>query len=608
MPHIIERLRTYWRLGWSNVARVLAYKIGVKLRIHPVVRIKADLGNGPYFVGSVLPRNNLQAPNRWHREAELFSAHHLARPSIPDWHDNPLAPGKSLDKTVRWYKIPDFTAEFGDIKAIWEFSRFGWATAMAQRAAMGDIRELDALNAWIADWARNNPPFLGVNWKCGQEAAIRVIHIAAAALILNEVDNTNPELLGIVKAHCRRIAPTMGYAIGQANNHATSEAAALFIGGSWLLRNGDFEGYSWAVKGRHWLENRSKQLIESDGTFSQYSIVYHRLMLDTYSFSEVWRKSLKLNPFSNALVERLATATLWLAQMVEPRTGGAPNLGANDGALILHLTDAPFRDFRPSLSLASALFCKERLYADQPHCDQQLLWLGIETKQTCNRKLESRTLEKGGFHILRSDRAMALLRYPRFRFRPSQADLLHLDLWLDGQNILRDAGSYSYNPPDGSDAYFVGCTAHNTVQFDDRDQMPRLSRFLLGGWPEAHKVEPVRISEHSVHAAAGYTDYIGATHHRRVSLTAFDLSCEDRLSGSASKAIVRWRLVPGNWELVDNTARLNSLLISVSSDDSELHISLSKGFESLHYLEKQEIPVLEIFCSVPSTIVTKITF
>lgn len=49
---------------------------------------------------------------------------------------------------------------------------------------------------------------------------------------------------------------------------------------------------------------------------------------------------------------------------------------------------------------------------------------------------------------------MAMLRYPRFRFRPSQADALHLDLWLEGRNLLRDAGTYSYNTESAWLSYF----------------------------------------------------------------------------------------------------------------------------------------------------------
>ena len=76
-------------------------------------------------------------------------------------------------------------------------------------------------------------------------------------------------------AHLRRIAPTIRYAIAQDNNHGTSEAAALFIGGTWLALLGEPAGRRWAVRGRRWLEDRAGRLIGVDGSFSQYSLNYH---------------------------------------------------------------------------------------------------------------------------------------------------------------------------------------------------------------------------------------------------------------------------------------------------------------------------------------------
>jgi hypothetical protein len=64
--------------------------------------------------------------------------------------------------------------------------------------------------------------------------------------------------------------------------------------------------------------------------------------------------------------------------------------------------------------------------------------------------------------------AFALLRYPRFRFRPSQADALQVDLWLGGINHPRDAGSYRYNTGEEAIRSFGGTAGHNTIQFDDR--------------------------------------------------------------------------------------------------------------------------------------------
>src|SRR4029079_19380469 len=93
----------------------------------------------------------------------------------------------------------------------------------------------------------------------------------------------------------------------------------------------------------------------------------------------------------------------------------------------------------------------------------------------------SRHFNDGAYAAVRRGTGMALMRYPRFRFRPSHADALHVDLWKDGTNLLRDGGSYSYSDMEGT-AYFSGTASHNTVQFDDRDQMPRVGRSLFGDW------------------------------------------------------------------------------------------------------------------------------
>lgn len=195
---------------------------------------------------------------------------------------------------------------------------------------------------------------------------------------------------------------------------------------------------------------------------------------------------------------------------------------------------------------------------------------------------------------IRRGPAFALLRYPRFRFRPSQADALHLDLWLAGANHLRDAGSYGYNAGDEALAYFSGTASHNTVQFDDRDQMPRLGRFLFGDWLEAEAVRPVTETPEAVTAAAGYTDRQGASHQRRVWLSAAGLRVEDRVTGFARRAVLRWRLAPGDWRLEGTTVRRGDVTLSVTASVPIARMELVQGWESRYYLQREAVPVLEV--------------
>lgn len=534
-----------------------------------------------------------------------FGWHKVSIDGPPDWLTSYLRPLAKIDGVRPWWKIPDFDPAVGDIKTVWEASRFDWLVAMAQRAALGEAEELTRLNTWLVDWTQANPPYLGPNWKCGQEASIRVMHLALAAMLLGQAGDPAPGLRDLVRLHVRRIAPTMAYALGQQNNHGISEAAALFIGGSWL---GGAEGERWSRIGRRWLEDRARTLIEPDGTFSQYSTTYHRVMLDTYSLTEAWRRRLELAPFSASMGAHLNAAVRWLHDLSDPRTGDAPNLGANDGAQLIALTDAGYRDFRPSVQLAAALLAQARAYTEPGEWDQPLAWLGIDPPTQALLAPSSRSHDAGGLHILRRGRAAAYLRYPRFRFRPSQADALHLDLWVDGENLLRDGGTFSYNVSDADTAYFNGAPAHNTVQVDGRDQMPRIGRFLFGAWLRARNVLTVRTEGEALTAAAGYRDAWRASCRRQVWLAENSLVCRDEVGGSAANAVLRWRLAPGDWILSDGVLSNGEVNLVVEASRPLTRLECVQGYESRDYLNKTALPVLEAEVTAPCVLTTRISF
>lgn len=607
-PPLLMRLRTYAALGPASLARVAAYRLALRWGLHPVQRLRGEAPPGPFFAPRPTPAPaGTIARAEWGDEGPWFGAHRFPTRSAPDWHRNPFS-GVRADASRPWFALPDFDPAIGDIKGIWEASRFDWLLAMAQRAAAGRMADLGRLNDWLESWAAANPPYRGVNWKCGQEASIRVLHCALAALLLDQVRQPLPALRALVRLHLARIAPTVGYAIGQQNNHGTSEAAALFVGGSWLERLGDRRGARWAKTGRRMMEERARALIAPDGSFSQYSLVYHRLMLDSYALAESWRRHLELPAFSAHIKDRLGAATLWLWSMTDPVTGDAPNLGANDGARLAALTDAGHRDFRPSLQWAAALFLGARAFADAGPWDQPLRWLGLSRPDGVLPAPVSTTFDDGGMHVLRQGKVTALLRYPRLRFRPGQCDLLHLDLWVDGRNVLRDDGTYSYATAGALPGYFGSVAAHNSVQFDDREQMPRLGRFLLGAWPRATDVAPVRDTEDRVEAGAAYTDWRGAAHDRRIRLEHRSLLCTDRLDGRAARAVLRWRLNPGPWRQSGHIFTDGRTILTVESDDPAMLVKLGTGRESRHYLQRHPLPVVEVAVRVPATLTTRITF
>lgn len=607
MVALRQKVQVALALGLMNLVRVVAYRLGVKFGLNPVRRLRANIPVAPFFeevtfkTPCVLPTSS-----HWKYEVLYFGSNPVpVLNGPPDWHINPMT-GVRINAPERpWWTIPDFDAAVGDIKTVWEASRFDWVITFAQRARSGEAYELQRLNAWLADWCTNNPPYCGPNWKCGQEASIRVMHLCMADLILRQTDQPLIGLVDLIKLHLQRIAPTISYSMAQDNNHGTSEAAALFIGGSWLTALGVSEGGRWQKTGRKWLENRVARLIDPDGSFSQYSLNYHRMMLDTLSIVEVWRRHQGLEQFSKLFSSRSAAAARWLFAMVDPVTGDAPNLGANDGACLLPLTETDYRDYRPSVQLGMALFTDEQAYTQSGPWNDQLSWLGIALPQKVANPPGNKLFDGGGYAVLRRNKAMAFLRYPRFRFRPSQADALHLDLWHDGENLLRDAGSYSYNTDPEWLAYFPGTAAHNTVQFDDRDQMPRLSRFLFGDWLKTELVQPLMELDEETSFGAVYRDGYGAKHQRSVRLLDNRIIVRDEVSGFTGKAVLRWRVDPGKWRLDVQSMTDGKHKLSITSSVRVSRIELLSGWESRYYLQKTTLSVLEVEIREPGILTTE---
>ncbi|KHD23488.1 heparinase [Vibrio caribbeanicus] len=597
------KIQTAIDLGLLNLALVAGYQLGVRSGLNPVKRLSQAPISGLLFRPATCSRQL-----KCIKPYKLVPFGWLPELSVKElkWDHSVLTEHRFSDMSKPWFNLSDFDSNVGDIKGIWEASRFDWALGLARDYLAGRVTALDELNATAKSWLDQNTPYLGPNWKCGQEASIRVMHLAFTAKLLNQVHTPEPALLALVKAHLQRIAPTISYAVAQDNNHGTSEAASLFIGGSWLVANGDKSGNRWQKLGRKWLENRAKHLIAKDGTFSQFSMNYHRVMLDTYSMAELWRRELDLAPFSKELTKRVSLATQWLYQLIDTSTGDAPNLGHNDGARLLQLTDTDYRDFRPSVQLASVVFLQASAWPESGDYDEVLALLQLRKPQKNLQTPASFHFEHGGYIGLRNQSgAFALFNYPRFRFRPAQNDALHVDLWRDGVNLLRDGGTFSYNAGQDYIDYYGGTQSHNTIQFDGHEQMPRLSRFLLGAWLKAKNVN---FDEHQLSGQAGYRDYLGCEHHREVSLTDTSLTVRDQVRGVKNKAVLRWRLTPEDWQIQGQKVTNGSHGILINSDVKIDRLEIVKGRESRYYYQESSIPVLEVEISSDGKITTEYQF
>ena len=134
--------------------------------------------------------------------------------------------------------------------------------------------------------------------------------------------------------------------------------------------------------------------------------------------------------------------------------------------------------------------------------------------------------------------------------------------------------------------------------------MPRLGRFLFGDWLKTSSIEPLVEDVGETHFGAGYRDRYTAGHRRHISLSASRLLVIDKVEGFARKAVLRWRLAPGDWRLEGGCVVNGIQMLSVRASVPIVRCESVEGWESRHYLEKTPVPVLEIEVRQPGTLTT----
>lgn len=401
----------------------------------------------------------------------------------PSWHQNPFT-GQSLPPDLHWSQIDD--SDYGDIKVIWDLSRFGFVYTLVRAYwRTGDERYPELFWQLIEDWQRHNLPQQGANWKCGQEISFRALawcfglygFLYSPATTAGRV----VVLAQMLAVSGRRIEANFNYALSQRNNHGVSEGMGLWTIGFLFP---EFRSSSrWLRKGREVLEHLGRDLIYDDGSFSQHSANYQRLVLHNYLW--VLRLGeLNAQPLSQGLYERVKQAGIFLYQAQDESSGCLPCFGHNDGSLVISLNNCDYRDFRPVIQATSVLTSNVRCYQDGPW-DEDLLWLlGPQALQVTVNSTERNDFQAkfGGFYTLRSRSGFTFTHCGAYCHRPAHADMLHVDIWWRGQNIALDPGTYSYNAPPPWSNPFSNTSVHNVVTVDGRDQMERVGRFLWLPW------------------------------------------------------------------------------------------------------------------------------
>ena len=480
------------------------------------------------------------------------------------WHRNPLT-GLEWNAFATWQSaLADKNP--GDIRTCWEIARFPQAYVLA-RASSFDPRHgerfADALLSQIQGFVQENPVGYGIHWASGQEIALRLLAwlFAFETMLSNtSVSDTAESLIAeALHAGAGHIERHIGYArFAVYNNHLISEALALYAAGI-LLDNAD--ATRRRSLGRALLDEASESQFYPDGGYIQQSHNYHRVALQGYLWACLFARSANESP-TDSWLRALDRSLDFLYMQQNPDDGRLPNYGSNDGGLPSILSTCDFSDMRPVLQAVSLLIRGERLYDPGPW-DESAAWLlgiGSIDRPIRKRQRESVSFAETGYHVLRGndESTFATFRCGTLRERFSQIDMLHLDVWWKGMNVLVDPGSYQYNAAPSWNEHFMRTASHNSLQLDDRDQMLHYRPFKVLYWTKARLVKfqeneafTLVVGEHY-----GYQRYPGRCVHRRSVLHVKDglWVVVDRVGGSGRhEAKLQWLGGEFPWEVAKDS-------------------------------------------------------
>ncbi len=535
----------------------------------------------------------------------LFGQPEIALGNPPHWGTFALTPS-SREKTVvdlerHWteYALNELPQ---DVKLLWEISRFGWAYSLARAYVLtGDERFVEGFFSLLRSWREANTPNRGLNWQSGQEIAIRLLALVFSFFAFNpalqERGGDLVDLATTIAVHADRIPATLQYARAQNNNHLLIEALALYTAGVLFP---EFRGATrWKRSGRQIIVQALKEQVSLDGGYVQHSVNYHRLALQAGIWS-VRLAELEGDPLPETSVDAVRRMTHWLAALVDPATGSAPNWGPNDGALLFPLSICPFGDFRPTLQAAALTVLGDPIFPPGSW-DELALWLGVgdtrnekpsaaedtskdESEQSRGKShryeaagdkgsVRSNEYLQSGIYIMRGQGSRGILRAVEFHSRPGHSDQLHFDLWLGGINLARDPGTYLYNAGHPWNNVFTGAWCHNTALIDGCDPMHRASRFLWLSWSAARLLGRWRSEDGRLEILSALHQYRSRKHavHQRTILRIEDrlwTVVDDILGIGDAEVRIGWNLPDLPFEIDERTLRgnLQGSKVSVHSE------------------------------------------
>lgn len=410
-----------------------------------------------------------------------------------------------------------------DLIILWELNRHQHFIILGIAYWLtGDQKYVNTFNSQIQRWIETNPLQHGVNWYYSLEISIRLLAWTAAFQFFRSSsefrEKTGKSFLKSLWQQAdflnRHLQTTR---TDVPNNHIIGELTGLALVGATFPEFS--EAASWLDSGLCLLNQQATAQTHLDGVNKEQATGYHRFVAELLLLvvARSHQGSLPHEPILKHTLERMLDYVLFSLTPV----GTAPMWGDSDYGCALGIgQNKNFYDFRPILSAGAALFGRADWKFAAGRFDEEAFWLlgagGLDLWQKLDvhpPDQTSRAFPQSGMYVIRNewsaDTDIAFFRCGPFGLggegycAHAHSDLLSFVLWVNGQPLFVDSGTFTYTGPWRD--YFRLSEAHNTVVVDGRNLAIPSGSFNWQQIPEARCIE---WTAKSVKAALTYSDSV----------------------------------------------------------------------------------------------------
>jgi Heparinase II/III-like protein/Heparinase II/III N-terminus len=446
----------------------------------------------------------------------------------------------------------------GDHKTIWELNRHQHLVLLAQAWGLtGRVELLREIEAQLESWWVANPYGRGINWASALEVAFRalswiwVYHIAGEQMSAQ----TRGRLLDALYAHGRHLEGNLSVYFSP-NTHLLGEAVALHAIGTL------FPDYPrsprWRRDGGAMVRAQMDAQVRPDGSHCEQSTYYHVYALDMLKFSALLEE---MPPDYTAKLQRMED---YLDALLGPQRRLA-FFGDDDGGRFFH-------PYGP--------------------CDR----FGLASLTGVNALQGSRLFEDSGIAIMQAGDTQLIADAGPFGpggAGHSHADTLSFVLRRGEEELLIDAGTFTYVIDARWRNWFRGAAAHNTIRIDGLDQATPMGPFRWADKPG------VTINQWRTSSEEDYLDavcrYRGFEHRRVIRFakpnTVFVL---DEVSGTGGPHLLEqfWHSGEDVTAESPRSFRLGRTAQLLLSHDARLEVGGANGWRSRVFGSKEPAAVV----------------